>query len=560
MLGAAFLAITIVPILMGYLIRGHIKPENENPVNRFLIWIYHPVIKVVLRKKAVVLVAAFVILAVTWIPISRMGSEFMPPLNEGDLLYMPTTLPGISITKARELLQQTDRIIASFPEVEHVFGKIGRAETATDPAPLSMIETTITLKPESEWREGMTMDKLIDELDKAIQYPGLTNAWTMPIKTRLDMLSTGIKTPVGIKIMGDDLQVLNDLGEKVEAVIRDVPGTLSVYAERVTGGNFLDYEIRRDQIARYGLTVGDVQDIIMTAVGGMNITQTVEGLERYPVNLRYGSELRDTPEKLRRILVPTPTGAQVPIAQLADIRIVKGPPVVKSENARNSAYVYVDLTGIDVGTYVKDARRLVQDKIDLPPGYSLVWSGQYEYMVRAEKRLMIVVPMTLLLIFLLLYFNFKDVTESLLVMLSVPFSLTGGFWLMYLLGYNMSVAVGVGFIALAGVAAETGVVMLVYLDISYHKFREKYGDRLNRRHLNQAIEEGAALRVRPKMMTVISTMAGLAPIMWGHGTGSEVMKRIAAPMIGGMVSATILTLIVVPVVYGIWKGWRLPED
>jgi Cu(I)/Ag(I) efflux system membrane protein CusA/SilA len=560
MLGAAFLAITIVPILMGYLIRGHIKPENENPVNRFLIWIYHPVIKVVLRKKAVVLVAAFVILAVTWIPIRRMGSEFMPPLNEGDLLYMPTTLPGISITKARELLQQTDRIIASFPEVEHVFGKIGRAETATDPAPLSMIETTITLKPESEWREGMTMDKLIDELDKAIQYPGLTNAWTMPIKTRLDMLSTGIKTPVGIKIMGDDLQVLNDLGEKVEAVIRDVPGTLSVYAERVTGGNFLDYEIRRDQIARYGLTVGDVQDIIMTAVGGMNITHTVEGLERYPVNLRYGSELRDTPEKLRRILVPTPTGAQVPIAQLADIRIVKGPPVVKSENARNSAYVYVDLTGIDVGTYVKDARRLVQDKIDLPPGYSLVWSGQYEYMVRAEKRLMIVVPMTLLLIFLLLYFNFKDVTESLLVMLSVPFSLTGGFWLMYLLGYNMSVAVGVGFIALAGVAAETGVVMLVYLDISYHKFREKYGDRLNRRHLNQAIEEGAALRVRPKMMTVISTMAGLAPIMWGHGTGSEVMKRIAAPMIGGMVSATILTLIVVPVVYGIWKGWRLPED
>jgi Cu(I)/Ag(I) efflux system membrane protein CusA/SilA len=560
MLGAAFLAITIVPILMGYLIRGHIKPENNNPVNRFLIWIYHPVIKVVLRKKAVVLVAAFVILAVTWIPIRRMGSEFMPPLNEGDLLYMPTTLPGISITKARELLQQTDRIIASFPEVEHVFGKIGRAETATDPAPLSMIETTITLKPESEWREGMTMDKLIDELDKAIQYPGLTNAWTMPIKTRLDMLSTGIKTPVGIKIMGDDLQVLNDLGEKVEAVIRDVPGTLSVYAERVTGGNFLDYEIRRDQIARYGLTVGDVQDIIMTAVGGMNITHTVEGLERYPVNLRYGSELRDTPEKLRRILVPTPTGAQVPIAQLADIRIVKGPPVVKSENARNSAYVYVDLTGIDVGTYVKDARRLVQDKIDLPPGYSLVWSGQYEYMVRAEKRLMIVVPMTLLLIFLLLYFNFKDVTESLLVMLSVPFSLTGGFWLMYLLGYNMSVAVGVGFIALAGVAAETGVVMLVYLDISYHKFREKYGDRLNRRHLNQAIEEGAALRVRPKMMTVISTMAGLAPIMWGHGTGSEVMKRIAAPMIGGMVSATILTLIVVPVVYGIWKGWRLPED
>ncbi len=559
MMGSALLAITIVPILMGYLIRGKIKPEKENPVNRFLIWIYHPIIKIVLKKKAVVLIFAVVILALTWIPIKRMGSEFMPPLNEGDLLYMPTTLPGISITKAKELLQQTDRIIASFPEVHHTFGKIGRAESATDPAPLSMIETTIMLKPESEWREGMTMEKLVDELDKAIQYPGLTNAWTMPIKTRIDMLSTGIKTPVGIKIMGEDLQVLSDIGEKVEVVIRNVPGTLSVYAERVTGGNFLDYEIRRDQAARYGLTVGDIQDIIMTAVGGMNITQTVEGLERYPVNLRYGSELRDTPEKLRRILVPTPTGAHVPIAQLADIRIVKGPPVVKSENARNSAYVYVDITGIDVGTYVKAAQKTVEEKIDLPPGYSLVWSGQYEYMIRAQKRLMIVVPMTLLLIFLLLYFNFKNITESLLVMLSVPFSLTGGFWLMYLLGYNMSVAVGVGFIALAGVAAETGVVMLIYLDISYRKFKEKHGNRFNRRHLNTAIEEGAALRVRPKMMTVVAIMAGLAPIMWSHGSGSQVMKRIAAPMIGGMVSATILTLIVVPVIYGIWKGWRLPD-
>ncbi|MGA6925121.1 MAG: efflux RND transporter permease subunit, partial [Desulfosarcina sp.] len=560
MLGAALLAITIVPILMGYLIRGKIKPENQNPVNRFLIWIYHPIIKVVLRKKAIVLIAAVLILALTWIPIKRIGSEFMPPLNEGDLLYMPTTLPGISITKAKELLQQTDRIIAAFPEVENVFGKIGRAETATDPAPLSMIETTIMLKPESEWREGMTIEKLVEELNQAIQFPGLTNAWTMPIKTRIDMLSTGIKTPVGIKIMGEDLQVLSDIGERVEAVIRNVPGTLSVYAERVTGGNFLDYEIRREEAARYGLTVGDVQDIIMTAVGGMNITQTVEGLERYPVNLRYGSELRDTPEKLRRILVPTPTGAQVPIGQLADIRIVKGPPVVKSENARNNAWVFVDLRGIDVGTYVKAAQKVVQEKIVLPAGYSLVWSGQYEYMIRAEKRLMIVVPMTLLLIFLLLYFNFKDISESLLVMLSVPFSLTGGFWLIYLLGYNMSVTVGVGFIALAGVAAETGVVMLIYLDISYRKFKEKYGDRFNRRHLNEAIEEGAALRVRPKMMTVVAIMAGLAPIMWSHGTGSEVMKRIAAPMIGGMVSATILTLIVVPVLYGIWKGWRLTDD
>jgi Cu(I)/Ag(I) efflux system membrane protein CusA/SilA len=560
MLGGALLAITMVPVLMGYLIRGRIKPENVNPVNRFLIWVYHPIIKLVLRKKAIVLITAVLVLAVTWIPIKRMGSEFMPPLNEGDLLYMPTTLPGISITKAKELLQQTDRIIASFPEVQHTFGKIGRAESATDPAPLSMIETTITLKPELEWRDGMTIEKLVDELDQAIQFPGLTNAWTMPIKTRIDMLSTGIKTPVGIKIMGEDLNVLSDLGEKVEAVIRQVPGTLSVYAERVTGGNFLDYEIRRDQAARYGLTVGDVQDIIMTAVGGMNITQTVEGLERYPVNLRYGSELRDTPEKLRRILVPTPTGAQVPIAQLADIRIVKGPPMVKSENARNSAFVFIDITGIDVGTYVNTAQQTVQSELDLPPGYSLMWSGQYEYMVRAKKRLMVVVPMTLLIIFLLLYFNFKNMTESLLVMLSVPFSLTGGFWLMYLLGYNMSVAVGVGFIALAGVAAETGVVMLIYLDIAYDKFRKRFGADFNRKHLYAAIEEGAALRVRPKMMTVVATMAGLAPIMWSHGSGSQVMKRIAAPMIGGMVSATVLTLIVVPVIYALWKGWRLPDD
>ena len=559
MMGAAILAITIVPILMGYLIRGRIRPEHENPVNRFLIWVYHPIIKTVLNRKTAVVIAAVVVLAVTWIPISRMGSEFMPPLNEGDLLYMPTTLPGISITEAKALLQQTDRIIASFPEVANVFGKVGRADTATDPAPLSMIETTIQLKPESQWREGMTPQKLVDELDKAIQFPGLTNAWTMPIKARTDMLSTGIKTPVGIKIMGPELKVLSDIGKKVEAVIRKVPGTLSVYAERVTGGNFLDYDIRREEAARYGLTVGDVEDIIKTAVGGMNITQTVEGLERYPVNLRYFSELRDTPEKLRRILVPTPTGAQVPIGQVADIRIVKGPPVIKSENARNSAYVYVDLTGTDVGTYVQAAQKAVQAQVKLPSGYSLMWSGQYEYMLRAKKRLMIVVPMTLLIIFLLLYFNFKNMTESLLVMLSVPFSLTGGFWLMYLLGYNLSVAVGVGFIALAGVAAETGVVMLIYLDISYYKYMEKYGAHFNRRHLNAAIEEGAALRVRPKMMTVVAIMAGLAPIMWSHGTGSQVMKRIAAPMIGGMISATILTLIVVPTIYALWKGWRLPE-
>ncbi|MBW1704480.1 MAG: efflux RND transporter permease subunit [Deltaproteobacteria bacterium] len=557
MMGSALLAITIVPVLMGYMIRGKIRPERKNPVNRFLIWIYHPVIKLVLKAKILVILLAVAVLAVTYIPWQRIGSEFMPPLNEGDLLYMPTTLPGISITKAKELLQQTDRIIASFPEVHHVFGKVGRAETATDPAPLSMIETTIMLKPESEWREGMTMKKLVNELDKAIQFPGLTNAWTMPIKTRIDMLSTGIKTPVGIKIMGEDLQVLSDLGEKVEAILRDVPGTLSVYSERVTGGNFLDFRIKRLEAARYGLTVGDVQDIIMTAVGGMNITRTVEGRERYPVNLRYGSEFRDTPEKLRRILVPTPTGAQVPITQLADIRIVRGPPVIKSENARNNAWVYVDIRDIDVGTYVKRAQEIVGQKIKLPPGYSMVWSGQYEYMVRAQKRLMIVVPLTLIIIFLLLYFSFKNIGESLIVMLSVPFSLTGGLWLMYFLGYNMSVAVGVGFIALAGVAAETGVVMLIYLDISYNSFKATYGEKFNRKHLRESIEEGAALRVRPKMMTVVAIMAGLMPIMWSHGTGSEVIKRIAAPMVGGMVSATILTLIVVPAIYGLWKGWWL---
>jgi len=404
------------------------------------------------------------------------------------------------------------------------------------------------------------MEKLINELDRAIQFPGLTNAWTMPIKTRIDMLSTGIKTPVGIKLMGEDLQVLSDLGEEIEAVMRQVPGTLSVYSERVTGGNYLDFHIKRKEAARFGLTVGDVQDIIMTAIGGMNITQTVEGLERYPVNLRYGSELRDTPEKLRRILVPTPMGAQVPITQVADIRILKGPSVIKSENARKNAWIYVDITNIDVGTYVKKAREVVREKIKLPPGYSMIWSGQYEYMVRAQKRLMIVVPMTLVIIFLLLYFNFKNVAESLIVMLSVPFSLTGGLWLMYILGYNMSVAVGVGFIALAGVAAETGVVMLIYLDIAYRKYKSRYGDAFGKRHLQESIEEGAALRVRPKMMTVVAIMAGLMPIMWSHGTGSQVMKRIAAPMLGGMVSATILTLIVVPAIYGLWKEWNLPKN
>ncbi len=557
MVGAAMLAVTIVPVLAGYLIRGNVWPEKKNPVNRFLIWVYNPIIRLVLKAKVIVLLLAAIIVGATWFPLSRVGSEFMPPLREGDLLYMPTTLPGISVTKAKELLQQTDRIIAAFPEVEHVFGKIGRAETATDPAPLSMIETTIQLKPESEWRPGMTMDQLIQALDQAIQFPGLTNAWTMPIKARIDMLSTGIKTPVGIKLMGENLQVLSDLGEQIEAILRDVDGTLSAYSERVTGGNFLDYRIRREEAARYGLTVGDVQDIIISAIGGMNITQTVEGLERYPVNLRYGTELRDSLENLKRILVPTPSGAQIPITQVADISIVKGPPAIKSENARKNAWIFIDIAGIDVGTYVKNAQEAVGNKIKMPPGYSLVWSGQYEYMVRAQKRLQLVVPMTLFIIFLLLYFTFRNIAESLIVMLSVPFALTGGIWLMYLLDYNMSVAVGVGFIALAGVAAETGVVMLIYLDIAYDRIKKKAGAAFSRQHLREAIVEGAVMRVRPKLMTVISTMAGLLPIMWSEGTGSEVMKRIAAPMVGGMVSATILTLVVVPAIYGLWKGWKL---
>ncbi len=560
MLGSAVLAVTVVPVLMGFFIRGKILPEHKNPINRVLIWIYKPVIWAVLRMKPLVVLLAIAAVAASYIPWQRIGTEFMPPLNEGDLLYMPTTLPGISITKARELLQQTDRIIASFPEVQDVAGKVGRAESATDPAPLTMIETTITLKPQEQWRKGMTMEKLVNELDKAIQFPGLTNAWTMPIKTRIDMLSTGIKTPVGIKIMGENLQTLSDLGEQVEAALRNIPGTASVYSERVTGGNFLDFEIKRSEAARYGLTVADVQDVIASAIGGMNVTQTVEGLARYPVNLRYGSELRDSPEKLRRILVPTPSGAQVPITQLADIRITKGAPSIKSENARKTAWVYIDIANTDIGSYVKRAQQAVRDKVSLPPGYSLVWSGQYEYMIRAQQRLMIVVPVTLLVIFVLLYLNFGNIAEALIVMLSVPFSLTGGLWLMDYLGYNMSVAVGVGFIALAGVAAETGVVMLIYLDISYRKYRALFGDRFDRKKLNEAIIDGAVMRVRPKMMTVASTIAGLLPIMWSTGTGSDSMKRIATPMIGGMVSATLLTLVVLPAIYGIWKGFGLPKD
>jgi Cu(I)/Ag(I) efflux system membrane protein CusA/SilA len=588
-----------------------VAEEEKNPVNRFLIWIYRPIITKVLKyRKTTILLAILCVLTLLpfnrmvvqkvhygplkWVttqldrffPLEKIGGEFMPPLYEGDLLYMPTTLPGISITKAKELLQQTDKIIKSFPEVKRVFGKVGRAETATDPAPLSMLETTIMLKPEEEWRKvpvkrwfsswppflkkplariwpeerPITVKELTRRLDRAIQFPGVTNAWTMPIKTRIDMLSTGIKTPVGIKIMGDDLSILSKLGEKIEAVIRDVPGTLSVYSERVVGGYYFDYDIDREEIARYGLTVGDVEDVIQSAVGGMNITQTVEGLERYPVNLRYGRELRDSVDKLKRILVPTPSGAQVPIAQLAKISIHQGPPSIKSENARRTAWVYIDLKDIDVATYVRRARRTLAEKISLPPGYSIVWSGQYEYMERANARLRVVVPVTLLIIFLLLYLNFRNVPESLIVMLSLPFAIVGGVWFLYLLNYNMSIAVGVGFIALAGVAAETGVVMLIYLDHAYEDKLRETGGPLTRSDLYAAIMVGAVERVRPKMMTVMAIMAGLFPLFWGHGAGADTMRRIAAPMIGGMVTSTGLTLIVIPAIYAIWRGRGIREN
>ncbi|MCY3613634.1 MAG: efflux RND transporter permease subunit [Bacteroidetes bacterium] len=553
MAASALLSITIVPVLMGYFVRGKILPEKKNPMSRLLIGAYRPMIQGVLRFRWLTIAAALVILGVTIYPLGKLGSEFMPPLNEGDLLYMPTTDPGISITKAKEILQQTDKIIKSFPEVEHVMGKAGRAETATDPAPLSMLETTITLKPEHEWREGMTMDQLIRELDDAINFPGLTNAWTMPIKTRIDMLSTGIKTPVGIKLMGPDLTVLSNLSEQVAAVVQTIPGTLSAFPDKAVGGNFLDYKINREEAARYGLTVGDVQDVIMSAIGGMNITQTVEGLERYPVNVRYSRELRDNLPALNRVLIPTPTGAQIPLSYVADFSIVKGPPAIKSENARKTSWVYVDIRDTDVGTYVNNARTAINEQVTFPEGYSVVWSGQYEYIERARQRLQVVVPITLLVIFVLLYLNFRSVTESMIVMLTLPFSVVGGIWLLYVLGYHLSVAVGVGFIALAGVAAETGVIMLIYLNQAYAE-KLSQGQMNSLKDLYDAIIAGAVDRVRPKMMTVLTIMAGLLPILWGTGTGSEVMKRIVAPMVGGMISSTILTLIVIPVIYYLWKS------
>jgi Cu(I)/Ag(I) efflux system membrane protein CusA/SilA len=553
MAGAALLSITAVPALMIWLVRGKILPEHRNPLNRAVLWAYRPVIRAALRHRVVVLCGAVVLLLTSAYPLARIGSEFMPPLDEGDLLYMPTTLPGLSITKARELLQQTDRIIASVPEVERVFGKVGRAETATDPAPLSMLETTITLKPRSEWRPGLTPQKLIAELDGMIRFPGLTNAWTMPIKTRIDMLSTGIKTPVGVKVSGPELGVLQEIGERIEATLRDVEGTLSVYSERVVGGNYLDFDIDRAQIARYGLTVGDVQDVIQTAIGGMNISQTVEGLERYPVNLRYSRELRDDIASLRRVLVPTPSGAHVPLEQLAKLQFQKGPPVIKTENARPNAWVYIDLEGIDVGTYVQKAKQAVRERVSLPPGYTLQWSGQYEYLERARNRLALIVPLTLAIIFLLLFLNFRTLSDTLLVIACLPFALVGGLFLLWVLDYDFSVAVGAGFLALAGLTAETGVIMLLFLNQARDRALEA-GSLRTFQDLCSATIEGATSRARPLLMTVASDVIGLLPIMWGVGTGSETMRRIAAPMVGGVVTATLVTLIVIPVLFVIVHG------
>ncbi|MCW9015224.1 MAG: efflux RND transporter permease subunit [Gammaproteobacteria bacterium] len=556
MAAAAGLSITLVPVLMGYFIRGKITPEHKNPVNRVLIAAYRPFINSILKAPKIVLSVALLLVVVGFWPVTQIGSEFMPDLDEGDLMYMPTTFPGVSVGKAQELLQQTDKLISSVPEVKRTFGKVGRAETATDPAPLTMIETTIQLKPRDQWREGMTMDKLKQELDQLVQFPGLTNAWVMPIKTRIDMLATGIKTPVGIKVSGPDLSVIEKIGKQVEDAVLKVDGTVSAYSERVAGGRYVTVDIDRLTASRFGLNIADVQEVIRTAVGGMSITQTIEGLERYPVNIRYPRDIRDSLEKLKQLPVVTPIGAHIALSEVAEIKVDDGPAMIKSENARPNGWVFVDIKGRDLGSYVSEAQAIVNQQVKLPPGYSIAWSGQYEYMVRAKERLTTVVPVTLIIIVLLLYLNFRKFSEVLIIMGTLPLALIGGFWLLYLLDYNMSVAVGVGFIALAGVAVEIGVIMLVYLNqaLREHEARARQEKRaLNLNDLRAAVTEGALLRVRPIMMTVAAIIAGLLPIMLGGGTGSEVMRRIAAPMVGGMVSATVLTLMVIPAVFLLWK-------
>jgi Cu(I)/Ag(I) efflux system membrane protein CusA/SilA len=551
---AALTSVLVVPYLMVLFIRGKIPPEEKNPVNRLLIRAYHPFVRLVLRNRIATLVVALLLMASTVPVVMRLGSEFMPPLYEGSLLYMPIALPGASIQTAQQALTMQDKLIKQIPEVESVFGKAGRAISATDPAPLEMFETVINLKPESEWRPGMTPAKLEAELDAAVRLPGVANAWTMPIKARTDMLSTGIRTPVGVKVFGPDLDGINEIAGQVESAIRMVPGTRNVFAERVTGGYYLDFTVKRDQIARYGLTVQDVEMVIESAIGGANITTTIEGRERFPVNLRYQRSFRTDVNALKRTLISTPRGAQVPLDQVATIALTTGPTVIRTEQAQLLGYVYVDIADRDIGSYVADAKAEVAKLVTLPEGYYLEWSGQYEYMMRAGERLKIVIPVTLLLVIVLLYFSTRSVMKIAIVLLAVPFSLIGAFWLIYLLDYNLSVAVWVGIIALAGVDAETGVVMLLYLDQAYDKFRKE--GRMNSMHdLQEAVEEGAVKRIRPKMMTVMAILLGLLPIMWSHGAGSDVMKRIAAPMVGGVVSSFALELLVYPVIFVIWK-WR----
>jgi len=556
MAAAAGLSITLVPVLMGYFIRGHIIPESKNPVDRLLIGAYRPLIHLVLKAPRSVLLVAVLLVSVGMWPATQLGTEFMPVLDEGDLLYMPSTFPAVSIGKAQEILQQTDKLIRKQPEVKRVFGKVGRAETATDPAPLTMIETTIQLKPRDEWRPGMTMEKIKMELNQLVQIPSLANTWDPPIKTRIDMLATGIKTPVGIKVAGPDLGVIQDIGKRVEEVIKGVPGTVSAYSERVVGGRYVTIDIDRIAAARFALNIADVQDVVRMALGGMRVAETVEGLERYPINIRYPRDVRDSLEKIRNLPIVTPGGARIPLGEVADVRIDDGPGMIKTENARLNGWVFVDIEGRDLGSYVADAQRAVADQVKLPPGYSIAWSGQYEYLVRAKERLATVLPVTLAIIILLLYLNFRNFTEVLIIMGTLPLALVGGFWLLYLLGYNMSVAVGVGFIALAGVAVEIGVVMLVYLNLALQRHRDE-AERAHRKmtadDVRSAVIDGALLRVRPIMMTVSAIIAGLLPIMLGGGTGAEVMRRIAAPMVGGMISATLLTLVVIPAVFLLWK-------
>ena len=553
---AAALAITLVPVLMGYFVRGRILPERRNPVNRVLIGAYMPVLaKVLSYPKTTLLVAALLLASAFW-PLQRIGSEFIPPLDEGDLMYMPTTYPGISIGKARELLQQTDKLIRTVPEVETVFGKIGRAETATDPAPLTMIETFIRLKPREAWREGVTTESLKKEMDALVQFPGVTNAWVMPIKTRIDMLATGIKTPVGIKVAGPQLDGIQDIGRQLEIVLADVPGTASVYSERVVGGRYIKVDIQRERAARFGLNIADVQQVVATAIGGMNITQTVEGLERYPVSIRYPQSYRDSPEQLALLPIVTPAGQRIALGDVAAVTIEDGPPGIKSENARLNGWTFVDIEEVDVGSYVQQARGVVAQEIKLPPGYSIIWSGQYEYMERAKARLVYVVPLTLAIIVVLLYLNFRNVAQVAILMGALPLALVGSVWLMYWMGFNFSIAVGVGFIALAGVAVETGVIMLVYLDQAWHQLLDE-DQAPSAESLSRAVLQGAGLRVRPVLMTAAATIVGLLPILLGEGSGSEVMSRLAAPMVGGMISSVMLTLLVLPVIYLLWRKWQI---